>query len=86
MSENESDFASVSDDDDAECSNNDHILPGIFNIPDIYKITENIDGKIKALCLLCKKKSQKTTKISGSLKSTSNFRVHIKVSSIPLIV
>lgn len=57
-------------------------IPIILNSEFFEVIGEiSTDLKVKARCLLCKKKSKdKDNIISGSLLATSNFRLHIKVS------
>lgn len=59
-----------------DVQDNQTVLPFILNGKDFFKISDRQnDGKIKAKCLICTKK----TTISGLLSATTNFLTHIKV-------
>lgn len=44
----------------------------------IIKVDQD-HNNVKAMCLICKEQD-KNTVLSGSLKATTNFKVHLKVS------
>lgn len=43
------------------------------------KLTGNSNNNIKAICILCRENKMQTI-ISGTLKTTTNFKTHLKVS------
>lgn len=57
-------------------------LPAILNGKYFKISSEHEDGNVKAICQICLNSKNKTTTISGSVKSTTNFKTHLKVSKI----
>jgi len=64
----------------------------VGNIPKCFDGTfftllnsDEIKNNVKTKCVLCEEEKKETKIISGAIKSTSNFRLHIKVSVYYLI-
>jgi len=41
----------------------------------------NVNSNVKAMCVTCEEKKKENRIISGAINSTSNFRLHMKVST-----
>jgi len=64
-----------------ESDKTEETLPTILNGKyfEIIKLNQN-RHRVKAMCLTCKEQN-KNTVLSGFLRATTNFKVHLKVST-----
>ncbi|KAI4461403.1 transposase-related [Holotrichia oblita] len=67
-----------------EKENENSTLPAILD-GKYFIVINNDDGKIKAECVMCKSNGKKSI-ISGSLRATTNFKVHMKRLHKPAVV
>lgn len=59
-------------------------IPAILNV-ELFVIKNTDGNKVTAQCEVCNSKHKKTM-IKGTINTTSNFRIHLKVNSLYKII